>query len=207
MGNIQEGELDLSRLKYTPASNVEALLLSEGDLLFNRTNSAELVGKTAIYRSRPAPCSFASYLVRLRIHGCDAEFVNFWLNSPYAKAWVAEHKSQQVGQANLSAGKLRGMPIPIPPLSEQQEISRLLTEHFEIAGAGVRSSRRAESDSAALRQAVLKAGFEGRLVPQDPADEPAAVLLARLREGNGAIKASSRRSGRPRESTQGALAL
>jgi type I restriction enzyme S subunit len=184
MGNIQEGELDLRRLKYLASGKIENLFLNEGDLLFNRTNSAELVGKTAIYRGRPSPCSFASYLVRIQIHGCHAEFVNFWLNSAYAKMWIAENKSQQVGQANLSAGKLRHMPVPIPSLAEQQEISRLLNEHFEIAETGVRSAEGSGIDSAALRQSILKAAFEGRLVPQDPADEPASVLLARLRHSN-----------------------
>jgi type I restriction enzyme S subunit len=98
--------------------------------------------------------------------------VNFWLNCAYAKTWIAENKSQQVGQVNLSAGKLRDMPIPIPPLCEQQEISRLLSEHFDTTETGARSAEQSGNDSTALRQSILKAAFEGRLVPQDPADEP-----------------------------------
>ena len=69
MGNIQEGTLNLERLKHLPLDHSEfpKLLLANGDLLFNRTNSAELVGKTAVYRGRPDPCSFASYLISVRM--------------------------------------------------------------------------------------------------------------------------------------------
>src|SRR5437762_3297227 len=68
MGNIQDGRLDLTDLKYLPAGHDEfpKLLLQAGDLLFNRTNSAELVGKSAVYSGVPSPCSYASYLVALR---------------------------------------------------------------------------------------------------------------------------------------------
>ena len=74
MGNIVNGGLDLTKLKFLSSAHEEFpdLLLQPGDLLFNRTNSAELVGKTAIYHGAPAPCSFASYLIPQRSQGnCD----------------------------------------------------------------------------------------------------------------------------------------
>jgi type I restriction enzyme S subunit len=65
MGNIQEGYMDIGKLKYLPKDHDEfpELLLKEGDLLFNRTNSAELVGKCAVYGGVPDVCSYASYLM------------------------------------------------------------------------------------------------------------------------------------------------
>ena len=67
MGNIKDGSLVLDSFKYLPTDHEEfpALLLQDGDLLFNRTNSAELVGKSAVYRGNPSPCSCASYLIRI----------------------------------------------------------------------------------------------------------------------------------------------
>jgi type I restriction enzyme S subunit len=139
--------------------------------------------------------------------GCDAQFVNAWLNSAYAKSWVASNKSQQVGQANLSAGKLAAMPVPIPPLTEQRVIMRRLRDHFEAADIGARSVVQGASDSAALRQSILKAAFEGRLVLQDPTDEPASALVARLRAEGGAGRAAPRRRWRLSQTGQRSLAL
>ena len=70
MGNLQNGGLDWSELKYLPTDHEEfpALLLRDRDVLFNRTNSPELVGKAALVRNLPGPSSFASYLIRVVIH-------------------------------------------------------------------------------------------------------------------------------------------
>ncbi len=80
MGNIFEGRLKLDDLKYLPQHRAEFpdLLLKKGDLLFNRTNSPELVGKTAVYADLPDSCSFASYLIRVQLNdGIIPRFVRF----------------------------------------------------------------------------------------------------------------------------------
>ena len=85
MGNIVDGKLDYENLKYLPKSHHEfpALLLTEGDILFNRTNSVELVGKTAVYTGRSESTSFASSLIRLRVVGYLPELLSAYINSPY----------------------------------------------------------------------------------------------------------------------------
>ena len=89
MGNITtDGRIDDADLKYLPAEHEEfpALLLADGDLLFNRTNSAELVGKSAVYRGRPDPCSFASYLIRVRtLPDAASVFVAACVNSSHGR--------------------------------------------------------------------------------------------------------------------------
>jgi len=179
MGNIFEGKIDYGRLKFGRADKLPALI--PGDILFNRTNSAELVGKSAVYRGSPNPCSFASYLIRVRAPALNSDFVAAWINSAYGRQWITENKSQQVGQANLSGGKLCSMPIPIPPRHEQDEMASRLADAMAAKDDlhGLLSA--SELDKEALRQSILKSAFEGRLVPQDPNDEPASILVARLR--------------------------
>jgi len=148
--------------------------------LFNRTNSPELVGKTAVYDDAREPCSFASYLIRLKLCRVGPLYFADFVNSAFGHAWVASVRSQQVGQANVSGGKLKDLRVPIPPEHEQDEIIRLVEDSFE-ASKDVGDDRTIWDGAAILRQSILAAAFSGKLIPQDPADEPASVLLERLR--------------------------
>lgn len=184
MGNIVDGRLETGELKFLPPEHHEFpdLLLSHGDLLFNRTNSAELVGKSAVYKGQPAPCSFASYLIRVRpAAGLAPDFLAYYLNSSHGRAWIRSVVSQQVGQANVNGSKLKALRIPLPPLAEQgrivAEVERRLSLVDGLEGIVEHSLKRAQR----LRQSILKRAFEGKLVPQDPNDESASVLLERIR--------------------------
>lgn len=184
MGNIQEGDLDFSNLKYLPVDHDEfpGLHLQDGDLLFNRTNSPELVGKTAVYRSQISPCSFASYLISVRFSGgYIPELASAFINSAYGKHWIKSVVVQQVGQANVNGSKLSALAVPVPPFKEQQEIISALhvqtseiVDQLKIVDVSLKQSN-------AQRQNILRSAFSGQLVPQDPNDEPANVLLERIR--------------------------
>ena len=184
MGNItSDGELFLDDLKYLP-NEYEAfpgLLLEPGDLLFNRTNSAELVGKTAVYSGIPSRCSFASYLIRVRLlEGVDPAIVAFALNGGFGRTWIMRVVNQTVGQANVNGTKLASFAFPLPPAAEQGAIVEIVDVQLSIID-------RLEADLAAkmksvqgLRQSILKQAFTGKLVPQNPNDEPASELLKRI---------------------------
>jgi type I restriction enzyme S subunit len=120
MGNIVDGQLVYDGFKYLPLDHDEFpdLFLQPGDLLFNRTNSPELVGKSAVYDGRVTPCSFASYLIRVRFHLVDARWVSHYLNSGAGRDWVRGVVAQQVGQANVNGTKLKAFAIPVPPADE-----------------------------------------------------------------------------------------
>lgn len=185
MGNIQDGTLDFTNLKYLPATHTEfpELLLQPGDLLFNRTNSAGLVGKSAVYHGIPSPCSFASYLIGVRFSpGCSSDYAGFALNSAHGREWVASVVVQQVGQANVNGSKLRSFRLPLPPRTEQEAIVATVEERISVIAtleATIAANlKRAER----LRQAILERAFTGRLVPQDPNDEPASALLERIQK-------------------------
>jgi type I restriction enzyme S subunit len=117
--------------------------------------------------------------------GVHPMFVSHYINSLAGRAWVASVASQQVGQANISGTKLRACTVPLPPEAEQRrivnEVDRLLSVAFAIAATSADDLRRC----ARLRQAILKWAFEGRLANQNPDDEPASLLLERIRGDGG----------------------
>jgi type I restriction enzyme, S subunit len=184
MGNIINGYLSLDGLKYLPPTHKEfpALLLTKGDILFNRTNSAELVGKTAVYQGKPEKCAFASYLIRLSFsHEIAPEFMSYFLNSTFGRTWISSVVNQQVGQANVNATKLRALTVPLPPSAEQLQAVARVERAFSIADEVQRNIDRELKRAERMRQSILKKAFEGKLVPQDPNDEPALMLLERIK--------------------------
>jgi type I restriction enzyme S subunit len=184
MGNLFNGGLDLDKLKYLPDDHDEFpdLLLQDGDLLFNRTNSPELVGKSAVYRGIPSPCSYASYLIALRFFsGCLPDWLAFYLNSVFGRRWVKTVVVQQVGQANVNGTKLQALSFPLPPLTEQEQIVALVEERLSQIDSAQKTIDAELIRAKRLRQSILKRAFEGKLVPQDPKDEPASVLLERIK--------------------------
>ncbi|ADI30169.1 restriction endonuclease subunit S [Methylotenera versatilis] len=124
MGNIQNRRFDWDKLVYTDDDNeIEKYLLKHNDVLFNRTNSPELVGKTAIYKSE-SPAIFAGYLIRIHRKEdlINADYLNYFLNSQIAMDYGKTVAISSVNQANINGKKLKGYPIPVPSLSEQESI-------------------------------------------------------------------------------------
>jgi type I restriction enzyme, S subunit len=185
MGNLTaDGRLVTDEVKYLPTQHVEfpELFLKKNDLLFNRTNSAELVGKTAVYIGNPAPCSFASYLIRVTLlEGCNPEYLSAVLNSVHGRAWIKLVVNQQVGQANVNGSKLQAFVFPLPPLAEQHRIVEQLSSACNASLRAEESARHELAKVERLRQSILAMAFSGMLVTQDPTDEPASVLLERIR--------------------------
>lgn len=128
MGNITyEGELDLKDLKYVELDELERkkFNLKNGDILFNRTNSPELVGKTTVYDSQ-SEMTFAGYLVRVRTsEDARPEYISGFLNSSYGKAYLRNQAKSIVGMANINAKEFLKIPIPSANESEQGVFSSL----------------------------------------------------------------------------------
>lgn len=127
MGNITEsGVLDFSSLKYIdlPVSDIEKYTVRDGDILFNRTNSPDLVGKTGVYRGATI-YAFAGYLVRLRTNDKSVpEYIGTYLNSPFGKRILRGMCKAIIGMANINAKELRTIPIPLPPIDLQREFQQ-----------------------------------------------------------------------------------
>jgi type I restriction enzyme, S subunit len=122
MGNITSaGHLDLTNLKYMDLteSEVSKYTVRKGDVLFNRTNSADLVGKTALY-SYDEPVAFAGYLVRLRVNEkANPEFIAAYMNLGYTKKVLRGMAKSIVGMANINAKEVQSIAIPQPPMELQ----------------------------------------------------------------------------------------
>lgn len=121
MGNIQDGKIDWQNLVYTSDEvEINKYDLIKGDLLFNRTNSPELVGKTAIYNGEQKAI-YAGYLIRIRVlEGINTEYINLFMNSQMAKDRCKAVKTDGVSQSNINAEKLGDFVIPLPSTNEQK---------------------------------------------------------------------------------------
>lgn len=166
MGNIQSGSLNLTSLKYLHLFDKERakLLLQHGDILVNRTNSAELVGKCAVF-DLYGDFSFASYLIRFRVdeNRADPRLVAAYINSPLGRAYMVSEKRQMTGQANVNSVKLKAMPISLPSLSEQRKI----VAEMEVLQAEVEVLKHIQTENMGeldvLLPSILDRAFKGEL--------------------------------------------
>jgi type I restriction enzyme S subunit len=163
MGNItSDGELCYSNLKYVSPKikDLPRLYLQSGDIVFNRTNSYELVGKSAVYR-RDEPFTLASYLIRVRLfEGLVPEYAAYFINSAICRSkFIEPDVIQQNGQANFNGTKLKTIPIPLPPLAEQAVIVERVEALMTTCRALEAEIEHARTHAAHLLQAVLKEAF------------------------------------------------
>lgn len=164
MGNLQGGSLDWSDLVYSSDDKeISKYTLEYGDVLFNRTNSPELVGKTAIYRGEKKAI-YAGYLIRVK--GSDrlnTEFLNLQLNSPHARDYCWKVKTDGVSQSNINAKKLQAYEFELPSVEEQIEIVRHVNELFEHANVVQKQFEIAKNRLGKLTQSILSRAFRGEL--------------------------------------------
>jgi len=193
VANVFEDRIDTADVKemnFTP-SEFKTYKLAYGDILLNEGQSLELVGRPAMYRNEVEGACFQNTLVRFRTYdGLDPRLALLVFRAYFHTGRFQKIASWTTSIAHLGAGRFAELEFPLPPLAEQDvivaEVERLLSVADEVEQTILAELRRADR----LRQRILKKAFEGKLVPQDPADEPAAELLKRIREmkhihGNG----------------------
>lgn len=191
MGNIQGGRIDWGDLVYTSdADEMEKYALEPGTVLFNRTNSPELVGKTAIYRGE-RPAVFAGYLIRINTdRELDPEYLNLCLNTPAARDFCLRVKTDGVSQSNINAQKLGKFEVPFCSLAEQKEIVQRVAKLLTLADCIESRCDEAKRRIDGLTQSILGKAFRGQLVPTEAelagcegrTYESAEDLLARINQ-------------------------
>lgn len=165
MGNIQNGNFQWDNLVYTNSDEeIEKYSLKYNDVLFNRTNSPALVGKTAIYKGE-MPAIFAGYLIRIHIKEnlLDADYLNYYLNSSIALDYGKTMFISSVNQANINGSKLKTYPISLPSLEKQQsyveqmDILKEETQRLEFI------YQQKISKLEDLKKSILQKAFSGEL--------------------------------------------
>jgi type I restriction enzyme, S subunit len=183
VANVLEDRLDLSDVKwmnFTPIE-FETFALRPGDILLNEGQAPDLLGRPAMYRGEIIECCFQKTLLRFRAKEGVLPDYALIVFRHYMRSGRFKRESRiTTNIGHLTQVRFVTMEFPLPSEAEQRAIVELFREG-EAAATDVLTVLDAEAaDAARLKQSILKAAFEGRLVPQDPADEPAGALLARL---------------------------
>lgn len=204
MYNIEGGAIvwkDIKRMDLTP-DEIKEYELRPGDILVNRVNSRELVGKAAVMPLGLERCVYESKNIRLRLYGdyVLSKLVAFWFRV-YAQDYFDRNAQQTVGMASINQDQLGSMPFPTAPLPEQRQIVAEIERLLSIADKVEAIVDQGLAQSDRLRQSILKRAFEGKLVPQDPRDEPAERILERIRAEK-CSQPSNRSTGRTRKSRE-----
>ncbi len=184
VANVSRGCLDLSEVHHIELfrDELETLRLLEGDLLIVEGNGSKTeIGRSALWNGAIENCVHQNHIIRARPIAVNPKYLDYYWNSPDGNNRVSQVAGSTSGLYTLSIGKIARLPVPIPPLAEQEqivaEVDRRLSVVSEIEPQVEVQLKRSER----LRQSILSRAFAGKLVPQDPNDEPAEALLARIR--------------------------
>lgn len=179
----RQGRIDLTKLKFVDIPSPKTV--RHGDVLFNNTNSPELIGKTSVINSE-AQLAFSNHMTRIEVNSnADPRFVAAQLHFLWMTGYFKHRCVNHVNQASISTDPLSNtVPLLIAPSNEQQRIADALDELLSDLDAGVEALQRAQAKLALYRASVLKAAVQGDLTAewrnQHPDAEPASVLLQRI---------------------------
>jgi type I restriction enzyme S subunit len=174
--DISSGSIDWDTVPFCSSepTNIEKYLLHDGDIVISRAGS---VGFSYLIKN-PKRAVFASYLIRFRPL-INEKYVSYFLQSPDYWEAISE-RSLGIAIPNVNATKLRQIPIPLPPIPEQERIVERIESLFTQLDVGVAGLKRLKGALKRYKASVLKAACEGKLVPQNPSDESAEDALRML---------------------------
>lgn len=184
VANVLRGRLDLAelhRFELEP-DELEKLRLEPGDLLIVEGNgSVTEIGRSALWQGEVQDCVHQNHIIRCRFgDGILPEYADTYVNSPLGTKYMRGVASSTSGLHTLSVGKVRSIDLPLPPVAEQSAIVEAVNEKVSQIEALEAEVEHGLARASRLRSAILKTAFEGRLVAQDPSDEPASELLERI---------------------------
>ena len=178
--DIQNNSVQWDTVPYTDfdANKAESYLLSDGDILFARTGAT--VGKSYLVRGLKEEVIYASYLIRVQTYDAVLpQYIKFYFESGYYWEQIV-HESVGVGQPNVNGTILGNLNIPIPPIHEQSRIVSELSKWMGIIDVIEQGKINLKIVIKEAKSKILDLAIHGKLVPQDPNDEPASELLKRI---------------------------
>lgn len=210
---VRPMKVDLAESRFVNEieGSVDDYFIENGDLLFTRYNgSVDLLGVAGMVRGCTDKVLHPDKLIRVKLALCEPlpSFVEVAANVGESRKHIVGRARTTAGQKGISGPDVREMPIPLPPLVEQRCINADVAETLSQIDAAEMQIEHGLLRANRLRQSILKRAFEGKLVPQDPNDEPTSVLLERLRasrahdDANGTAATTSRSRKRSTKSKQ-----
>lgn len=184
VANVQRGHLDLDVLKTMPVekSQVPSLALRVNDILFNEGGDRDKLGRGWVWEGAVDPCITQNHVFRATLFSSSeatAKLVSHWGNSN-GQDYFEKGGKQTTNLASINKSVLKALPVPVIPQDEAEELFARLESALSVVDTTEVEITTSLIRIAALRQSILKRAFSGRLVAQDPSDEPASALLARL---------------------------
>jgi type I restriction enzyme, S subunit len=185
VANVYAGQLDLMEVKTIgiEENEIERVLLAPGDLLVVEGNgSIDQIGRVALWDGKIALCAHQNHLIKVRFAEAKlGEYVLWWFLSNEGRNFITRVASSTSGLHTLNISKVASLPVPLPPLMEQQQIVSEIDRVFSITNASQQAIGLTSRQAERLRQSILKQAFEGKLIKQHSNDEPAELLLERIR--------------------------
>jgi type I restriction enzyme S subunit len=206
VANVLRGNIDLTEVKTirVEKERVDEYLLEAGDILFNEGGDRDKLGRGWIWEGQIPKCVHQNHVFRARLIDqslLDARLVSHWGNT-FGQNFFLTHGKQTTNLASINRAVLSKLPVPIPPIAEQSQIIREVERRIAAADRLAAKLKRQLERKYATRESLLREAFSGRLVPQDRNDEPASVLLNRIRAASKAKAESKERRKMPRRKKQ-----
>ncbi|HLW39574.1 MAG TPA: restriction endonuclease subunit S, partial [Brumimicrobium sp.] len=193
--DIQNNSVDWKNVPFTtlPKDKVSEYLLEQNDILFARTGAT--VGKSYLVNEVNNNVIYASYLIRVRLFELfESQYIKFYFESGFYWKQITD-KSVGVGQPNVNGTSLKSLLIPIPPYKEQVLIGKRALELTSTI-SNINDNEKLLSEYIQnTKSKILDLAIRGKLVPQDPNDEPASVLLERIKAEHPESKKKIKKTG------------
>ncbi len=195
VANVQRGWLKLDEIKslgVTPEERAR-LMLQNGDILMNEGGDRDKLGRGWVWRDEVAGCIHQNHVFRIRLRdSCfPPEFISHYANE-FGQPYFIDQGTQTTNLASISKRRVMALPVPVPSVDEAVETVRRIGAAFARADRLEAEAARARALIDRLESAILAKAFRGELVPQDPNDEPASVLLDRIRAKRAAAPKAKR---------------